>query len=90
MDTKRFSEIFNRIVDNVNTVIHGKDEGNINTIITKRRPPAVMAPVKGQISVSVPPGPTGSGNCPPGKTPVVTGSGLTRAVLCVKPALTQG
>src|SRR5436305_14251453 len=26
MDAKRFSGIFNRIVDNVNTVIHGKDD----------------------------------------------------------------
>src|SRR5947207_13035112 len=26
MDEKRFATIFNRIVDNVNTVIHGKDD----------------------------------------------------------------
>ena len=26
MDPQRFSKIFNRIVDNVNTVIHGKDD----------------------------------------------------------------
>src|SRR5881392_2454257 len=26
MDEKRFANIFNRIVDNVNTVIHGKDD----------------------------------------------------------------
>src|SRR2546427_12776832 len=26
MDVKRFNEIYNRVVDNINTVIHGKDD----------------------------------------------------------------